>query len=66
MSVVPVLFFLYLCVSGTVECVINVRIWHECSVNISKTICNPFKMHFRMLSYVEKPLQRVKHLITVT
>ena len=60
-----VLFYsVCICISGTVN--ENVHIWHECSVNISKTICNHFEMHSRMLRYVEKPLHRAKHLIPVT
>ena len=54
-SVVLVLFILYLCVSGTVNVLESVHIWHECIFNILKTIYSNFEKHFRMLRYVEKP-----------
>ena len=54
------------CASGTVNLLWSVHIWHECISNISKSICNHFEMHFKMLRYAEKPWQRwnTKTLVT--
>ena len=62
LSLLSVTWFLFY----VVRICVPLALWMCYKVFISgmnATICNHFAMHSRMLRYVEKPLQRVKHWI---